>query len=208
MIDFILGNDKTSAIASGSTNCTRFEERRIYLVRHGQLDMQAYAKEGPSAGLTKLGQKQARKTAKRLGSVGSCSILCSPHGRARETAEIIANASPNAVLRPNRLLMELQSIGPPDDDTWRPAFKKSIQRGERAFSTFICPARQRQRVEIIVSHGNLIRYFVCRALGIAHESWLSLGTSHCAITHLRVTPDRITLVSYNETHHLPIHLHV
>jgi serine/threonine-protein phosphatase PGAM5 len=178
-------------------------ERTVYLVRHGQLDMQAFAKDHFTAGLTAVGRDQARLTARRLRSVGASSIHCSTLGRARETAAIVAEAIPNLVVRPSRLLWELPNLGPEHDRTWRPVFKSRLRRGERAFVKFVRPARHQGCVDILVSHGNLIRYFVCRILGIAPESWSSLGTSHCGITQVSVAPDLVRIVCYNETRHLP-----
>ncbi len=60
-------------------------ERILYLVRHGQLDLGAFAKNQFTAGLTAIGREQARFTAKRLRSLDVSAIYCSTLGRARET---------------------------------------------------------------------------------------------------------------------------
>jgi serine/threonine-protein phosphatase PGAM5 len=182
-------------------------ERVLYLVRHGQLDLRAFAKNQFAAGLTAVGREQARFTAKRLRSLDVSAIHCSTLGRARETAEIISNEFPKIVVRPSNLLWELPNLGPVDDDVWQNVFAKGKQRGERAFIKYVRPTRQRQRIEILISHGNLVRYFACRVLGIEPESWSSLGTSHCGITQLRITrQNNARIMSYNETGHLPARL--
>lgn len=43
--------------------------------------------------------------------------------------------------------------------------------------------------EIIVCHGNVIRYFFCRALQLPPEAWLRLSTYNCSLTYLVVRPD-------------------
>jgi len=179
-------------------------ERILYLVRHGQLDLRAFAENQFAAGLTRIGREQARFTAKRLRSLDVSAIYCSTLGRAKETAAIISTEFPKIVLRPSNLLWELPNVGPVDDPRWQEAFAKGKQRGERAFIKYVRPTRYRQRTEILISHGNLIRYFACRALGIAPESWSSLGTSHCGITQLRTAPQNaVRIICYNETGHLP-----
>ncbi|VEU42003.1 unnamed protein product [Pseudo-nitzschia multistriata] len=43
--------------------------------------------------------------------------------------------------------------------------------------------------EVIVCHGNVIRYFFCRALQLPPEAWLRLCTFNCSITYLVVRPN-------------------
>jgi len=43
--------------------------------------------------------------------------------------------------------------------------------------------------EVIVCHGNLIRYFFCRALQLPPEAWLRLCTFNCSITYLVIRPN-------------------
>jgi len=42
--------------------------------------------------------------------------------------------------------------------------------------------------EIIVCHGNVIRFFACRALQIPPEAWLRLCTFNCSLTYLTIRP--------------------
>ena len=46
----------------------------------------------------------------------------------------------------------------------------------------------RHEFEIIVCHGNVIRYFTCRALQIPPEAWLRLCTFNCSLTYLTIRP--------------------
>ena len=43
--------------------------------------------------------------------------------------------------------------------------------------------------EVIVCHGNIIRYFFCRALQLPPEAWLRLCTFNCSITYLVIRPN-------------------
>lgn len=56
---------------------------------------------------------------------------------------------------------------------------------------------------IIVCHGNMIRYFVCRTLGLPDGMWLNLEIANCALTEICIEPGRMSLVSYNDVGHLP-----
>lgn len=175
--------------------------------RHGQLDLQAFAENQFSAGLTLIGREQARYTAKRFRSLDISAIYSSTLGRARETAEIISKEFPSITVRRSKLLWELPNLSPVKDEAWRIVFAKGKQRGERAFVKYVRPTRQRRRIEVLVSHGNLIRYFACRVLSIAPESWSTLGSSHCGITELRIAPENhVRLIGHNETGHLPVRL--
>lgn len=179
-------------------------ERVLYLVRHGQLDLDAFAENHFDAGLTAIGREQAHVVARALRTLDVKAIHCSTLGRARETAEIISKAFPKIVVQPSKLLWELPNLGPANDDAWQTVFAKGQQRGARAFLRYVRPTRQKQRIEILISHGNLIRYFACRVLGIGPELWSVLGFSHCGITQLRIRAKRhVQLVSYNETRYLP-----
>jgi broad specificity phosphatase PhoE len=171
--------------------------RTLYLVRHGELDMRAFADDGFRAGLTARGREQARCTAERLSSVGATSIHSSTIGRAMETAEIIGKAFPHIPLRPSRLLWEVHPLGRAT------VVAKMARRADRAFRGFVRPALHQDCVDIVVSHGNLIRSLVCRILGVGPESWSSLGTSHCGITQVGIDGTRVQIVCYNETRHLP-----
>lgn len=174
-------------------------ERILYLLRHGQLDMQAFAKDEIRAGLTDVGREQAQITAEYLRFLDVDAIYSSTLGRALETAAIISERFPNTVVQRSNLLRELPNLDHPD-------FAEGKRRGERAFAEFVRPTRQKQRSEIVISHGNLIRYFACCALQLPAESWSVLGSCHCGITQMRVADGAVQIVGYNQVTHLPSRL--
>ena len=60
------------------------------------------------------------------------------------------------------------------------------------------------RAEIVVCHGNVIRYFVLRALQLPADRWLHLSVGHCSVTHLVLQPDgRVELRRLGDQSHLP-----
>jgi len=59
--------------------------------------------------------------------------------------------------------------------------------------------------EIMVCHGNVIRYFVARALQLPPQVWLRMATYNCGITHVKINSNgRCSLVSFGDTGHLPL----
>ena len=57
---------------------------------------------------------------------------------------------------------------------------------------------------MIVCHGNVIRYFVCRAIGLDPLRWLDMMIANCSLSVIQVRPDgRTVLVSFDDVGHLP-----
>jgi serine/threonine-protein phosphatase PGAM5 len=61
----------------------------------------------------------------------------------------------------------------------------------------------RHEFEVIVGHGNVIRYFVCRGLQIPPEAWLRFSVFNCSITYLVISPSGyVSVRSLGDTGHL------
>ena len=180
----------------------------IYLVRHGQM-----AKGDPSdeleKGLTPLGQRQARRVALRLSGLPVSAIHYSTLRRAAETAQIIAEQFPAVPLRPSRLLWECLPGLPVTvrkyyPDISRREAERDWRRAGRAFAKYFRPVRGNDRHEIIVAHGNLIRYFALRALGVSPKMWTQSDMRNCGLSEIHVHPDGVTmLIALNDTGHIP-----
>ena len=81
------------------------------------------------------------------------------------------------------------------------------EQAEKAFDRYFRRARGNDKHEIVVSHGNLIRYFVCRVLQAPTESWGDMDSHHCGISQVQIESNgSISLVSYNDVGHLPRNL--
>lgn len=62
------------------------------------------------------------------------------------------------------------------------------------------------RVTILVCHGNVIRWFVLRALQLAPNAWLRLSVPHGSITTLTMLPEGyVTLSGLGESGHMAAH---
>ncbi len=176
--------------------------RRLIFVRHGQYD------EVTTGALTPLGRKQAAHTAVALRKLEVNAIWSSTLLRARETANIVAKKQPRVPVRRSKLLCEVIPTKLPR----KLARRFSVQglsveddclRADRAYDALF-KATRRERTEIVVCHGNLIRYLVCRALGIAPKLWMRLDSTHCGLTEFRVMPRGVVrVVRYNDVGHIP-----
>jgi serine/threonine-protein phosphatase PGAM5 len=60
------------------------------------------------------------------------------------------------------------------------------------------------RHDIVVCHGNVIRYFVAKVLRADPMSWLQMSISNCSLTVVRVNPDgSMKLDSFGDYGHIP-----
>lgn len=67
------------------------------------------------------------------------------------------------------------------------------------------PPLPRHEYDIVVCHGNVIRYFVLRALQLPPEAWLRLCTFNCSLAHIMISPTGgVALVSVGDTGHLSL----
>jgi len=75
---------------------------------------------------------------------------------------------------------------------------------DRVFDAYFRPAAGRAQTDLLVCHGNVIRYLVTRALGVDTAAWLEMSVGHASITHIRVEADgRYKVISIGDVGHLP-----
>ena len=79
---------------------------------------------------------------------------------------------------------------------------------EDAFAKYFVPSEDStDRHDVLVCHGNVIRYFVTRSLRVDTLSWLQMSIGNCSLTIIRVRADGSTqLVAYSDVGHLPANL--
>ena len=178
--------------------------RKVYFVRHGEYDWN----DQPVAirGLTPMGREQAKLTAQRLSLVQAGAIYSSDLERAIETAELIRSAVGDVPYEQDSVLRECLLPCPALSSKW-PA--ERLDEGERqaesAFMKYVRPSDE-DRCDIIVSHGNMIRYMTARVLGVS-SSWFRMRTLNCGITEIDIETDgTMWVVSYNDVGHLPTRL--
>lgn len=185
--------------------------RLLYLVRHGE----AVGGDGELSG---VGRQQAVLTGERLSEVPFATIHHSTLPRAKQTAEEIASRLPGVPVIASELLRECVPSVPAEDvmpaefadyfTGLSPEFLATDgpDQAAAAVETF-AGASASDRRDLIVSHGNLIRWFVCHALSTPPSQWLSMADYHCGVTVILYRTDRSpVLVSYNDVGHLPAEL--
>jgi serine/threonine-protein phosphatase PGAM5 len=195
--------------------------RTLYLIRHGQYHHLDYDKEAGltveqanklDGGLTPVGVEQAQVSAQRLASLPITAIHSSTLPRAIQTAEIIAQALPGIPVRRSRGLHECfpcipAAIAEDVAKVFIGDLSQGKRQAERVFDRYFKPARGRDKHEVVVCHGNLIRYLVCRVLQVPPEAWVNMGSRNCGISQILIESDgRMWLISYNDVGHLPDHL--
>lgn len=185
--------------------------RILVLVRHGHYlpDPEADQKLGP--GLSDLGVAQARLAGGRLAGEGRFDrILASPLTRAQQTARVIVDDLHAA---PAVTEADLAECTP---TTRRAAVNDTVSAEERAacsaqidrvFEKYFVPATGAPQRELLVCHGNVIRYLVTRALGVDREAWLEMSLGHTSLTTVRIDPNgSMQVIGAGDTGHLASNL--
>lgn len=184
--------------------------RTIYLIRHGEYDQTDSSDSDIGKKLTPLGIAQAKLVSTRLKGmpVEFTSLTSSTMTRARETALVINQDFPELKLQQSTLIRECT---PP---TWRKDIMAEetesdlnlcVKNIEQAFNEYFIPAPDsRDRNDIIVCHGNVIRYFVTKVLSVDPMSWLQMSISNCSLTIIRILPDgSMKLDTFSDYGHIP-----
>lgn len=186
--------------------------RTLYLVRHGAYDYEDPLPEDQGKGLIPLGVAQSRLVADRLRGlpVEWTGFTTSTLTRARQTAAVMAPDFPGLEIAISPLLSEctpptrrqdIMERTPPEE------LEACTAQLEEAFATFFVPAPDRERHDLLVCHGNVIRYFVTRALDVDPIAWLGMGVANCSITVIRVRPDgTCAVLAVGDKGHIPPNL--
>lgn len=182
--------------------------RTIYLVRHGSYNPRVEATGEIGPGLTALGVAQARLLAVRLQNLPVSTLIASPLKRARETAQVIHATLTGLPLSTDPNLAECTPrMREPLSPVEQRAAETCEARLNEAFSRYIVPAVGAPSADVLVCHGNVIRYFVAKALAVDTRAWSALAVAHASVTILRIKPNgHVTVVSVGDVGHLPTNL--
>ena len=138
---------------------------------------------------------------------GFDALFVSPLQRARDTAATIAGDFPG---RKFTVVDDLSECTPPSSDAGMmaretPASLAACQAQlERAFARFFRPAQGKEQKDLLVCHGNVIRYLVTRALGVDSKSWFKMSVGHASFTTIRIEADgRMKVIAVGDVGHLP-----
>jgi serine/threonine-protein phosphatase PGAM5 len=179
----------------------------IILVRHGQ-----YHPAGDTTleRLTTLGRKQARLVGTRLREEKILRIVHSTMPRAVETANIIkAQLKHRGVMETTDLLRECVP-GFPEVLRQKHGYTKikmakARLQLDKAFKKYFSPPKK-DSVEVLVCHGNVIRYLVCKAMGVPEEAWINMDIQQCGLSVIEINSKgflRRQVISHNDVGHIP-----
>ena len=166
--------------------------RTIFLVRHGFYDTADTADPDIGRALLTLGRQQARLTADRFDAMplAITSIQASAMTRARQTAALIAPRFPDLELQIHRDIRECTMT------TRRQDIMDELEPGEAeecetklagAWERIFRPASgDTDEFDIVVCHGNVIRWFVTRVLDVDPTAWLGMSIANCSVTVVQV----------------------
>ncbi len=184
--------------------------RTIYLIRHGEYDQTDKSDSDIGKKLTPLGIAQARLVSARLQGmpVEFTSLTSSTMTRARETAMVINQDFPELSLQQSTLIRECT---PP---TWRKDIMSKTDSMEliectnnleKAFEKYFVPSPdENDRHDLIVCHGNVIRYFVTKILNVDTMSWIQMSITNCSLTIIRILPNgSMKLDAFSDYGHIP-----
>jgi len=184
--------------------------RTIYLIRHGDYAPQDDSIPDSINVLTPLGIAQARLVSTRLKSmnINFNSLVSSTMTRAMQTSQVIHNNFPEIIFEQSDLIRECT---PP---TWREdvmaetkssEMEECVNNLEQAFQKYFIPSPdEKDRNDIIVCHGNVIRYFVTKVLKVDTMSWLQMSISNCSLTIIRILPNgNMKLDAFSDYGHIP-----
>jgi serine/threonine-protein phosphatase PGAM5 len=184
--------------------------RTIYLIRHGEYDQTDTTDSDIGKKLTPLGIAQARLISARLQGmpVEFTSLTSSTMTRARETSMVINQDFPKLKLQQSDLIRECtpptrrKDIMEETDSQELIACKTNL---EKAFEEIFIPSPDsKDRNDIIVCHGNVIRYLVTKVLNVDPKAWLQMSITNCSLTIIRVLPDgTMKLDTFSDYGHIP-----
>ncbi len=181
--------------------------RTLYLIRHGAYvaDRNADPQLGP--GLTPLGIAQARLVAARLNGSGVSfdSMMVSPLQRARDTAAVMHETLSKVPLTQSTLLRECTPTLPEAAEgevaRERAACTKQL---DQAFAQFFAPVQDAKRNEILVAHGNVIRYLTMKAQNVDTSAWIGMSVALASLTVIEVRSDgSARVLAVGDSGHIP-----
>jgi broad specificity phosphatase PhoE len=183
--------------------------RYVYLIRHGQYDRVDSLDSRTANALNALGHEQARLLGVRLAAlpVKARMLVSSDYRRARETADDLGEALGMKAER-DTLIQECYP------STWRPELDREHDPVEialceskldSAWTRYFRPSPEADTHDVVVCHGNVIRWFVARALGCDPRRWLTMDIGNASLTIVAVRADGTSrLVMYSDVGHLPL----
>jgi broad specificity phosphatase PhoE len=180
--------------------------RTLYIARHGEA----------SGSLTDAGREQALLLGKRLAELPLTAVFHSPVKRAAETAALVSASLKDVPVSVSPLVGDYLPY-PPSAAELAPEFAPialahvadySTQQHEigpgladRALAEFTAPV---SRADLIITHSQIVCWFVRAALGAPAARWLGINAANAALTIIQYRQGwPPVLVTFNDQAHLP-----
>lgn len=184
--------------------------RYVYLIRHGIYDPDSTVKDDRLGNaLNAMGHEQAKLAGRRLAKlpVKMASLVSSDYLRAKETAEDIGREL-SMTPRLDSLIHEcMPTSGRADYRRYATPEENALCDSNlaRAWERYAKPSPDGETHDVLVCHGNVIRWFVARTLGMDLQRWHTMDIGNGSLTVIAVRPDGSTrLVIYSDVGHLPV----
>ena len=203
------GAEATPAASAAPAAPAERGVRYVCLVRHGHYERVDSLDDRTGNGLDALGHEQATLVGKRLAAVPATwrAFVSSDYTRARETADDIGAVLGRTAHRDSLI----QECAPPssrpglDAEQTPEELAACLANLESAWAKYFTPSPREDTHDLLVCHGNVIRWFVNRALGNDTRHWTSMDIGHASLTIVAVRPDGTTrVVSFSDVGHLPL----
>jgi broad specificity phosphatase PhoE len=171
---------------------------QIFLIRHAERSSGDY-----NSGLNSLGHVQAKKLHKRFKNIEFTKMYISTIDRASQTAKPLLTKREKTKIIFSDLLREVFSNivgGKKPRDLKRE--KEDKIRADKAFREVFEKAKKGDRI-LVVSHGNLIRYFLNRILHTPKSDlWHNLHLDSTSVTIIEGYKTVWTIKTINNVDHL------
>ena len=182
----------------------------VYLVRHGIYDRDTSATDDRVANpLNALGHEQAKLAGARLAGLGVKfdRLISSELLRAAQTADDMAKAMK---MTPTRDAV-LNECTPTTSNARIMADEKPNEVAacdsarQVQWSHYFAPTPDRDTYDVLVCHGNVIRWTMMKALGADTKEWANLDCGNASLTIFAVRPNgTIRPVMYSDVGHIPV----
>lgn len=180
----------------------------VFLVRHGTFDRNDSLSEVTDNPLNALGREQAARLGVRLAAMGVTfgRFETSDFLRARQTAEAIGEALHR---RPEIDTLIHECTPTPEHPEYKTYHSPEdiahcVESLEAVWSKYFAPTPQADTWDLLVCHGNVIRWLVARATGADERRWYANDIANASLTVIAIRPDGSRrLVTYSDVGHLP-----
>jgi serine/threonine-protein phosphatase PGAM5 len=182
--------------------------RFVHLIRHGCYDRDDSGDEHEGNGINALGREQARLLGARLAAmpVTYRILVSSDLLRARQTADEVG-AILGVAAEQDPLLEECTpfSSRPGFDQEHDPEeMERCREQLEAVWEKYFRPSPDADAHDVLICHGNLIRWLTQRATGSDVRNWTSMDIGNASLTGVAVRADgAIRLAMFSDVGHLP-----